>query len=160
MRNKNAKVSNPNDFVTDPGSPDRVLYSAKVQPDGSLKIVECGKEDLQAKIESFRDSTDMNYILKQLALGNVGVLAVHPGQYGDFTQQPKTMAEALQLQIDAENAWYRLPVDIRAKFDHDLNKWLVTAGSEEWNKAMFPEKSNSLNDISGEPLVGTEKEGE
>lgn len=154
MRNKNAKVSDPNTFVTCPGSPDRILYDAKVKFDGSIDVVPTGKENIQDKIESFRDQTDMSYIIKQLQLGNVGVLTVNPGQYGDFTQAPKNMAEALQLQIDAEKAWNGLPVDVRAKFDYDLNKWLVTAGSEEWNAKM------SLNNNSGDALGAPEKEGE
>lgn len=156
MRNKNAKVSDPNTFITEPGSPERIIYSAKVKPDGSLQVVPSGKENIQDKIESFRDQTDMCYILKQLALGNADVLTVHPGQYGDFTKAPSSMAEALQLQIDAENAWKGLPVDLRAKFDYDMTKWLVTAGSDEWNVKMFP----SATKEPSEPLVGTEKEGE
>lgn len=154
MRNKNAKVSDPNTFFTEPGSPERILYSAKVKPDGSIDVVASGKENIQDKIESFRDQTDMSYILKQLALGNADVLSVHPGQYGDFTKQPTSMAEALQLQIDAENAWKKLPIDTRAKFDYDLTKWLVTAGTDEWNEKM------SLNNNSGDALVAPEKEGE
>lgn len=156
MRNKNAKVSDPNSFVTESGSPERILYSAKVKVDGSIEVVPSGKENIQDKIESFRDQTDMSYIIKQLMLGNADVLNVHPGQYGDFTQAPKSMAEALQLQIDAEKAWYGLPVETRAKFDHDLNRWLVTAGSEDWNNKMFP----SATKEAGEPLVGTEEVSE
>ena len=58
MRNKNAKLTNPNDFVSDPGSPIRTFYSGKVLPDGSIQVVESGKENIQDKIESFRDQTD------------------------------------------------------------------------------------------------------
>ena len=147
MRNKNAKVSNPNDFVTNPGSPIRDLYSAKVLPDGSIEVVQSGKENIQDKIEAQREQTDMSYIIKQIMLGNGDVLNLSPGQYGDFTKAPKSMAEAIQLQIDAEKAWYGLPVEIRSRFDNDLTRWLVTAGTDEWNKKMFP------NDYSGEAPV-------
>lgn len=158
MRNKNAKVPDPNSFVTNPGSPERILYSAKVKVDGSIDVVPSGKENIQDKIESFRDQTDMCYILKQIALGNADVLNVHPGQYGDFTKAPASMAEALQLQIDAQKAWYDMPVELRAKFDHDLNKWLVTAGSEDWNEKMFPKEATNtaLNNNSGGALDAQE----
>lgn len=153
MRNKNAKVSDPNSFYTEPGSREKILYSAKVRPDGVIEVVPSGVEDIQDKIESFRDQTDMCYIVKQIALGDMSVLNQYPGQYGDFTKLPKTMAEVLQQQIDAEKAWYALPVDIRAQFDHDKVKWLATAGTEEWNSIMFP----SVTKEDGEALVATEE---
>lgn len=136
MRNKNAKVSNPNDFVTCPGSGEEITYSAKVLPNGCMDVVPAGKENTQAKIESFRSQTDMSYILKQIALGNQDVLTRSIGQYGDFTQMPKTMVEALQLQIDAEREFYKLDLDTRNAFNNDLKQWLVTAGTPEWIQKM------------------------
>lgn len=159
MRNKNAKVSNPNDFHTDPGSPERILYSAKVLPDGSIEVIPSGKENIQDKIEAQREQTDMSYIIRQIQLGNGDVLNLSPGEYGDFTKAPKTMAEALQMEIDAHRAWYGMPVEIRSRFDNNMMKWLVTAGTDDWNKKMFPEKfGDSPKDDSGEALVAG-KEG-
>lgn len=155
MRNKNAKVSDPNTFYTDPGSPERILYDGKIMPDGSIEVVATGKENIQDKIESFREQTDMSYIIKQIQLGNGDVLNLSPGEYGDFTKAPKTMAEALQMQIDANKAWYGMPVEIRSRFDNDMTKWLVTAGTDEWNKKMFPDKY-APKDNSGEALVAGE----
>lgn len=155
MRNPNARVSDPNEFVTEAGNPFRIVYESKVLPDGQLDIVAAGKEDIQAKIESFRSSTDMSYILKQIALGNNDVLVKSVGQYGDFTHMPKTMAEAMQLQIDAENEFYKLPLDVRGKFDNDYRRWLVGAGSVDWIEKMglAPIKE----DEKGEDLAPAEK---
>lgn len=138
MRNPKACVSDPNQFVTDPGSDEKIIYKTKVRPDGTLDIQPVGTESISAKIESFRPQTDMSFILKQIALGNYDALQVTPGQYGDFTQMPKTMAEALQMRIDAEDAWYKMDVEKRATFDHDINRWLATAGTDEWIQKMCP----------------------
>lgn len=154
MRNPDARVSDPNEFVTEPGDPIRVVYEAKVLPDGQLDIVATGKEDIQAKIESFRSSTDMSYILKQIVLGNNDVLVQSVGQYGDFTQMPKTMAEAMQLQIDAENEFYKLPLDVRGKFENDYRRWLVGAGSADWIEKMGLAPKE---DEKGEETVPAEK---
>lgn len=154
MRNSNARVSDPNEFVTEPGDPIRTVYEAKVLPDGQLDIVAAGKEDMQTKIESFRSSTDMSYILKQIALGNNDVLVQSVGQYGDFTQMPKTMAEAMQLQIDAEKEFYKLPLDVRGKFENDYRRWLVGAGSSDWIEKMG---LASKDDEKGEETVPAEK---
>lgn len=148
MRNPNACVSDPNSFCTEPGSRFRTLYSAKVRADGSLDVQESGKEDIQDYIESFRDSTDISFVLKQLALGNTSVLNQSAAQYGDFTHMPRTMAEAMQLQIDAEREFYKLPLDVRGKFENDFRRWLVSAGSADWlDKMGFVSKNDQVENV-------------
>lgn len=133
MRNKNAKVSNPNDFVTSSGESVKVLYSPKVLPDGTIDLVESGKIDINEMINAQRESTDIAYILaKMKETGDISSLAKVQGVYGDFTEFPKTYAEILQLRIDSENSFYQLDPDVRAKFDNDFNKYFATAGTEEW----------------------------
>ena len=46
--------------------------------------------------------------------------------YGDFTTLPRTYAEALQALTDAENFFMSLPVETRAKFDHDPYKFIAS----------------------------------
>lgn len=148
MRNKYAYVSDPNDFKTCPGSPIHVLYSPRLASDGSLELVASGKENIQDKIESFREQTDFAYILKRLELGDTSVVNVGVPMFGDFTQMPKTMAEAMQLQIDAEKEFNKLPLAVRNSFDHDFKRWLATAGSSDWIDKMrpvFPEEMRSIN---------------
>lgn len=144
MRNKNAKVSDPNSFVSNPGSSERIVYSVKIDESGIICVVETGKENFQDYIESFRGQTDMAYILKELSLGNLQVLNQSSAQYGDFTQMPKSLYEAMQLQIDAEKQFYQLDLDVRNKFNNNYREWCFTAGSEEWNKKMglVPAESN------------------
>lgn len=112
------------------------LYKTKVHVDGSFDLIEDGKENWQEYIDSFRESTDMSYILKQLAIGNTQVVNQTPGYYGDFTKMPSTMAEAMQIMMDAETAFYELPLDIRNNFDNNVSIWLATAGQEDWSKKM------------------------
>lgn len=136
MRNKNACVSDPNDFRTNPGDRYHVTYSPIVNNDGTITLVESGKDDIQEMINSFRDSTDMSFILSRMAIGDTSVLTDKTPMYGDFTQFPKTYAGALQLVIDAENQFNSLPLDVRNKFDNDFRRWFATAGTEEWTKSM------------------------
>ena len=133
MRNKNAKVSDPNEFITCPGEHEKIQYSAKVLPDGSIDLVESGRIDIDAMINSQRESTDISFILRKMKeTGDMTVLAQNPGVYGDFTEFPKTYAEILQLRIDSENSFYQLSPDIRAKFDNDFNKYFASAGTDDW----------------------------
>lgn len=132
MRNKNAKVSNPNDFVTSPGSEIHILYNPKIQEDGTIILVESGKENIQEFIDSFRGSTDMSFIISRLAAGDLSVINQRPALYGDFTDFPKTYAEALQRVIDAQQQFYTLPLEVRNSFDNDYMKWFATSGSDDW----------------------------
>lgn len=142
MRNKNAKVSDPNKFVTSSGEKFHINYSPKVLPDGRIELIESGKEDISEYINSFRDSTDMAFILNRLAMGDTSVLNKSIPTYGDFTEMPKTYAESLQLVIDSKKKFYELPLDVRNKFDNDYQKWFVTAGSDVWIEKMGYTKSN------------------
>lgn len=136
MRNKAARVSVPDEFVTCSGSRDRVLYSSKVLPTGEISLRESGKEDIQEYINSFRESTDMNFILHQLSLGNTAVLNSQQMLFGDFTETPSSLADAQQMLIDGENAFYKLPLDVRQQFNNDFRNWLFTSGSSEWVQKM------------------------
>lgn len=136
MRNKNAKVSDPNSFVTCSGSREKVLYSSKVCPNGEIQLTASGKEDIQEYINSFRESTDMSYILHQLSLGNTAVLNQKQMLFGDFTECPESLAEAQQMLIDGENAFYKLPLDVRQQFNNDFRNWLFTSGQPEWMEKM------------------------
>lgn len=145
MRNKKAKIPDPNEYVSNSGDRDRIVYSAKISPNGVIEVVPTGKEDFQSYIESFRSQTDMAYILKQLSLGNNAVLNQSSPSYGDYTQMPRSLSEAMQMQIDAERDFYKLPVDTRQKFNNNFREWCFTAGTDEWY-----EKMNLVNNEKGE----------
>lgn len=136
MRNKNACVSDPNIFVTSCGSKYRSVFAPIVCPDGTIQLVESGKEDIQQYIDSFRDQTDMTYILQRMAAGDTSVLNQKEPMFGDFTNMPSTYAEALQLVIDREAQFMKLPLEVRNKFDNDFRKWFAQSGSDDWFEKM------------------------
>lgn len=148
-------VSDPGSYITCPGSEEHVIYSPKVNPDGTFSLVESGRESIKDKINSFREQTDIAYIIKRIQLGDTSVLRTD-GVYGDFTQMPKTFAEALQLQIDGEKQFMSLPLDVRNAFDNDFRKWFATAGSDDWMVKMqpvFPDEMRSMNNNSSDASV-------
>lgn len=153
MRNKFAKVSDPNKFVTESGDRYHTIYEPIVNPDGTISLVESGKEDIQAKIDSYKDQTDISFIVKKLAQGDFSVLSQKEPMYGDFTTMPKTYAEALQLTIDAEKRFYELPLETRNKFDNDYKQWFAQAGSDSWIERM----GYKVTEGSGDIIVEDEK---
>lgn len=136
MRNLNARVPTPSDFFTNSGDLMKPVLSGKLMPDGTIKLTETDQIDIKAEINSHASTCDMAYILSRLRQGDVSVVNVTPGVYGDFTQFPKSYAEMLQLVQSGEDAFAALPLDVRSKFDNDVSKWFASIGTDDWRSAM------------------------
>lgn len=120
------------DIYSNSGSPIHTIYSPVVDDDGNIELVESGKENTDEFINSFKDSCDIKVIIERFLAGDQSALNQKAAMYGDFTKMPKTYAEVLQMQIDAKKAFDELSVEVKEKFDNDINKFLASAGNEEW----------------------------
>lgn len=126
-------------FTTDPGSPIRPVYSAKVESDGEIILTKVGEENINDYIQSCKESTDIATIVAYYnQTGDETVLKRYIPTYGDFSNLPKSLAEFLQLRIDSENFFYALPTEVRKEFDNDSNKFFAQAGEESWYEKLQP----------------------
>lgn len=144
MRNLDAAIPVFNSYTTSAGELVKPVYSGRYAPDGRLVLVETDSIDIKAEINSYKDMTDMSYILSRLACGDTSVLNTAQPLYGDFTNFPKSYVEMLQLVQSGEDAFTALSPEIRSKFDNDVGQWFASIGSAEWNDKMG---------ISPEPTV-------
>ena len=126
------------DRVTqNPGSRIKQLYTAKVDRDGVLELCPSGTENIYDYIQSFKDSVDINVIVQRFANGDVTALNKVQGNYGDFTEFPKTYAEMLNVVIAGREYFDSLPVETKAKFHHSFAEWLSDMDDmSEWLKLM------------------------
>ena len=136
MRNPNARVPTSSDFFTCSGDLMKPVLSGKLMPDGTIKLTEVDQIDIKAEINSHAATCDMAYILSRLKSGDSSVLSVQSGVYGDFTVFPRTYAEMLQLVQSGEDTFNSLPLDVRASFDNNIQKWFASIGSDEWRDKM------------------------
>ena len=104
-------------------------YGEKIDKDGKVHVVETGKTNLYEKIQASKDDTLIYNILDRFAAGDVSVLQRHQGVYADLTDMPKTLAEAQQSLITAENYFNKLPLDVRAEFNHSFSEFLASASA-------------------------------
>lgn len=125
-----------NKIVSNPGSRIHIIYAPEVQKDGTVILIESGKEDTDEYIDSFREETEISTIIKRFQGGDVSVINQKQGFYADVTKMPKTYAEMLQLRIDSKKAYDELPTSVKEKFDNDEFKFFATAGSEDWFKKL------------------------
>lgn len=129
----------PKEFISNSGSPIHVLYSAKVEKDGTVVLEKVGEENTDEMIQAAKASTDIETIISYFnQTGDETVLNRYSKNYGDFTKIPKTLAEFLQLRIDSENFFNALPAEIKQQFDNDSNKFFAQAGEESWYKKIEP----------------------
>lgn len=114
------------------GSRVKQLYSPMYDDQGRWYLEESGTEDLYGYIQSHKDSVDIHVLLKLYQLGDTSALQRVQGTYGDFTQAPKTFAEALNTMIAAEQYFLSLPVEARAQFNHNFNEFIAAMDSPDW----------------------------
>uniref|UniRef100_A0AAU8B1P4 Internal scaffolding protein n=1 Tax=Dulem virus 174 TaxID=3145651 RepID=A0AAU8B1P4_9VIRU len=121
------------------GDPVKVLYSPRFAKDGTMELVESGRENLYEFIQSHAEGVDIHVILERFARGDISALSRAQGAYGDFTTVPKTYAEMLNTLIAGEEYFNSLPVEVRAKFDHSFQKFVASMDAEDfWSRFDLP----------------------
>ena len=157
MRNPNSRV--PLEFEpTCSGDRYHIDYQPVIE-DGCIQLVEAGRTDIQAGIDSYADSCDMSLILKRLSIGDTSVLNSKTPMFGDFTACPSTLAGILNLKLEAQRIFDKLDPAVRDQFV-DFNEWLAASGSQEWLTKMqgnpannsVPEESSAVGDVAEEEV--------
>lgn len=118
------------------GSRVKPVYSPVYDKNGVIDLEQTGSENLYDYIQSHKDSVDIHKILQRFENGDTVALAKVQGMYGDFTEVPRTYAEALNAIISAEQTFNSLPVETRAKFNHSFSQFLAQSGTVAWAEAL------------------------
>lgn len=141
------------------GSRIRVTYGAEYDSVGNIVLFEKGKENLYDLIQSHKDSVDIHVLLKRFANGDVSALSQRQGAYGDFTDVPSSYADMLNKINACRNEFEALPVEVRAKFDHDIGKYISTYGSVEFLEKLGIEiKENKVAEPAIEQSAAVKEE--
>lgn len=119
------------DFVSCSGDRYRNEFTGKVLENGVIELVPNGKTDVYAQIQVDAEMNSIPAILARFENGDTSGFDAKP-MYGDFTDLPKTYAEFLQRQIDAQRIWDSLDPKVKLRFDNDSNQFFASAGSKEW----------------------------
>lgn len=81
------------------------------------------KLDRYKMIQASKNATDIAAIVKRAAAGDISVLNVHQGFYGDFSDVPDNLNDMHQLNIEAINSWSKLDPNIRKLFNNDYDQF-------------------------------------
>lgn len=131
------------------GTRKRKIYEPFFTEEGARQLRVVGEDDIFDFIQSFRDSCDMQTILKRFQLGDTSALNCNRGVYGNFVNTPSTLAEFLNAQIKAKQIFDKLSPDVKLSFNNDVNQFFVKMGTPEFNEIVskfIVTKEDSVNE--------------
>lgn len=121
---------------SNPGSPLVDVFTSKFDVKGNYTLVRTGVKDLYAEIQSHADSCDIHLIMERFAAGERDILSRVQGFYADFADMPSTYQEILNAVIAGEQTFNSLPVEIKDKFGHSFQRWLIEMESPDFASKM------------------------
>lgn len=132
MKTVNSYVRDGDRVFSESGSTVKVKYSPRIDERGVLVLVETGKEDLAAYINSFAEECDIHVIMKKFANGQTDVLSKVQGTYGDFTGAPTSLADMFNRVKAGEEVFNSLPAEVKKEFNNSFTEFAVATGEKDF----------------------------
>lgn len=128
-----------------PGCRFKKNYKPVFDEHGHFELEETESSDLYEYIQSFRESTDVKCIIERfLKTGGVDTSILQRVEpiFMDLSEIPDNARDWLNLSVYAQNEFFKLPVEIKEKFNNSFEQFLVSMGSEG-----FFEKLGVVSDV-------------
>lgn len=165
---KSAYAERPEYFIPS-GERTVPIYEHKINKYGEKHLEQTGEKNIYAEIQTYLEESKIENSINRVIAGDVSALRPD-GQYIDCTTMPKNLMEAQAMIQDLNNMWAKLPIDLRAKYNHSVEEFVAAAGQKQWLEDMgiegTPVKTTKiekaeLTDVEKGLPAGTEtKEGE
>lgn len=140
---------------SEPGSPIKLVRAGQLDKDNNLKVVVKGEENLYAYINSFAESVDINVIMNRFLNGDKEILLQRAGAYLDISELPNSFQELVDININAQNVYNTLPIEIKEKFHNNINQFISTMGSDEWIEIMNTSQHEIMREKDKEVRANT-----
>lgn len=99
--------------------------------DGVSALVEVGETSLFEFVQASKDDTEIYNILARYERGDVGALSKSQGVFADVVGMPTNLAEAKASIIKFESMFENLPAEEKAKFNNNVNEFLMAVATAE-----------------------------
>lgn len=113
-------------------------YQEEINKNGEYNLVETGYHDVYAEIQLDLESSKIENILHQLAMGDLSALQQRDATYIDATTMPKSLQEAQNLVIRMKDEFYNMPLEVRKLFDNNPERYVTLMGTDEFKEIMSP----------------------
>lgn len=131
---------------TETGRPFHMEYEIHIDENGHKTLHTTGETNLYAKIQESLEGTLIENILDRVRLGDKEALERVQGKYIDMEKLPKSLMEAQNKIIEIKNEFYKLPVEMRSKFDNSPEKYVQMFGTQEWKDIIIPKQDHITPD--------------
>ena len=141
------------------GTEEEVTFSYEINKYGIKELLPTGTRNIQQEIDSYEEETKLENVLARCIAGDTSMLRPD-GIYADVSKMPKNMIEARQSMQKLENLWNDLPIDIKKKYEMNLDMFIATAGKESWliDMGMIEKQVETLEKV--ETITEAAKEAE
>lgn len=110
---------------TCPGTDKHQTYIGAYDDDGKVMLVPDKVVNTYDKIQSYRDSCDLNLLLKRYLAGDESCLQRVQGVYGDFATMPTDYASLLNRVSDGQRLFDSMSVEVKQAFGNSYEQFMV-----------------------------------
>lgn len=151
---RNKFTSDSHVFVSNPGSKIVAEYGLVTAEDGSTTVGVVGEKNLDAIIQSNKDTGNVALLVAKYNSGDEEALNRVRGVYGDFRNMPTTYAEMVSRLNECRAVFEALPVDIKEQFDNNPDVFWSEYGSERFNNIITGSTEQSADNKSNNIVSG------
>lgn len=121
------------------GSEWQPVYQEQInEKTGKKEIVKIGETNIYEKIQADLESTKIENILHQVAMGDLAALNQREGTYFDATTMPKNLMEAQNLVIRMKDEFNKMPTEVKELFHNSAEEYVFEMGTDNFNEKMAP----------------------
>lgn len=124
------------EIFTNHGDPIQIVKAGEYDKNHQIKVVEKGKKNLYAYINSFADSVNIHVLLARFKNGDKESLLQRAGAYIDISALPTNINEFIELSRNAETLFNSLPVEVKESFNNNVVEFISTIGDDSWKEKM------------------------
>lgn len=154
MKFRNQFTNDSNVFVSNPGLKIVADYGLITAEDGSTAVGVVGEKNLDAIIQSNKDTGNVALLVAKYNAGDEEALNKVRGVYGDFRNMPTTYAEMVSRLNECRTVFEALPVDIKEQFDNNPDVFWSEYGSERFNNIITGSVEQSSDNESNNFVSG------
>lgn len=115
------------------GSPERQLYTRKVDSSGNKSLERSGKENVFMAIQlAANGNLAKDLVARSLRGDESAIPSADSLTYADITGAPKSLLDAENRLIDARTLFESLPLDVRNKYGNNFRNFLVAVDDGSW----------------------------
>lgn len=122
----------PEHYYAPVGAKIEMRHRGEMKKDGKRELIKDREYPIYEIIQSHREETEIERIVKRALEGDYTALNAMNGVYADISDAPRSLAEAQAMIINAKNEFYDLPIEIREKFNQNAEEYVAEMGSQAW----------------------------